>query len=252
MIPYLSTDRATLHHGDALRVLHHQEDVGTLVDATITDPPYSSGGLHRSDRNRDTVTKYVTGGGPRADYMPQFAGDNRDQRAYGAWLGIVLAACFRISRPGALCAVFTDWRQVAVTVDAIQVGGFTYRGLQPWLKPKGAARPRAGGYWDAGEFVVWGTAGATDAGTDPLFGAGYVEARSPRDKVHVAEKPSEVCDWLMSVVRPGSLVLDPFAGSGAIGVAALRRGCRALLVEGEEVHCRTISGRLAPATFGAT
>ncbi len=247
MTPYLSTDRATLWHGDALRVLHHLEDAGVRVDATGTDPPYSSGGLHRSDRNADTVTKYVTTGAKRADYMPQFSGDNRDQRSYEAWLGIVLAACFRISRPGAPCAVFTDWRQVAATVDALQIGGFTYRGLQPWLKPKSAARPRAGGYWDAGEFVVWGTAGALIPGEDPLFGDGYVEARSPRDKVHVAEKPAEVCDWLLSIVRPGATVLDPFAGSGAIGVSALRRGCNAIMVEGEDAHVATIAER-----FGAS
>jgi len=246
MKPYLQTDRATLYHGDALRVLYHLEDTGVRVDATITDPPYSSGGLHRSDRNVDAAKKYTTTGS-RAEYLSQFAGDNRDQRAYGAWLGLALAACFRISRPGALCAVFTDWRQVAVTVDALQVGGFTYRGLQPWLKPKSAARPRPGGYWDAGEFVVWGTAGASEETGDPLFGAGYVEARSPREKVHVAEKPSEVCDWLLSIVKPGATVLDPFAGSGAIGIAALRRGAQALLVEGEATYCKVIAGRLRPS-----
>ena len=244
MVPYLSTERATLWHGDALRVLHHMEDTGVQVDATITDPPYSSGGLHRSDRNADTVTKYVTTGSKRADYIPQFAGDNRDQRSYEAWLGMILAACYRISRPGALCVVFTDWRQVAATVDALQIGGFTYRGLQPWLKPQAAARPRPGGFWDAGEFVVWGTAGAQDQGDDPLYGLGYVTARSPREKVHVAEKPAEVCDWLLSVVRPGSSVLDPFAGSGAVGVAALRRGCTSILIEGEAAHCATISDRI--------
>jgi len=249
LTPYLQTDRATLYHSDALRVLYHLEDAGVRVDATITDPPYSSGGLHRSDRNGDTVTKYTSGRG-RAEYLPQFAGDNRDQRSYEAWLGLTLAACFRLSRPGALCAVFTDWRQVAVTVDALQMGGFTYRGLQPWLKPKGAARPRPGGYWDAGEFVVWGTAGASEAGDDPLFGAGYVEARSPRDKVHVAEKPAEVCEWLLSIVKPGATVLDPFAGSGAIGVAALRRGAQALLVEGEATFCEIIAGRLRPGLVG--
>ena len=238
------TDSVTLYNCDAFRACWALEDAGRKIDAILTDPPYSSGGLHRSDRAGDTVTKYVTSGSKRADYIPQFAGDNRDQRAYGAWLGLVLTAAYRVCREGAICALFTDWRQLGATQDALQVGGFTMRGVQPWLKPKSAARPRAGGFWDAGEFVVWGTAGPLVPGDEPLFGAGYVEARSPRDKVHVAEKPAEVCDWLCSIVRPGETVLDLFAGSGAIGVAAVRRGARAVLVEGEAVHCATIAARL--------
>lgn len=249
MTPYLTTDRGVLYHADVFRALWTIEDGKQRIDAILTDPPYSSGGLHRSDRSASTVTKYVTSGSNRAEYIPQFAGDNRDQLSYQAWLGLVLTAAYRCCREGAICAVFTDWRQVAATVNALQIGGFTYRGLQPWLKPKHASRPRAGGFWDPGEFVVWGTAGPLAPGDEPLFGEPWVEARSPKDKAHIAEKPPEVCDWLCSVVRPGSTVLDPFAGSGAMGVAALRRGCQYVLVEGEEEHCRTIASRLQPAVL---
>lgn len=235
---------ARIIHGDAIAACWRLQDEGVKVGAIITDPPYSSGGLHRSDRSRSTVEKYVTRGSEAAEYLPQFAGDGRDQRAYQAWLGLALAAAYPLCEPGALCVVFTDWRQVGATVDALQIGGFVYRGLQPWLKPADAARPRAGGFWDAGEFIVWGTAGAVEAGDEPLYGAGYVQARSPKNKAHICEKPAEVCDWLLSVVRPGTTVLDLFAGSGAIGVAAVRRGCVPILVEAEETHLATIRDRL--------
>jgi site-specific DNA-methyltransferase (adenine-specific) len=251
MTPYLSTAHGDLYNCDVFRAIWHIEDTGEKVDMIATDPPYSSGGLHRSDRTKDTVTKYTSTGSKAAEYLPQFAGDNRDQKAYGVWLGLVLTAAYRVCREGAICSVFTDWRQLGATQDALQVGGFTMRGVQPWLKPKHACRPRAGGFWDAGEFVVWGTAGPLIPGDEPLFGEPYVEARSPKVKAHVAEKPAEVCDWLLSIARPGQTVLDLFAGSGAIGVAALRRGCRYLLVEGEEEHCRTIAGRLVGTDTGA-
>jgi site-specific DNA-methyltransferase (adenine-specific) len=244
LAPRFQTADATLYRCDSIRACWHLEDVGQKVDAILTDPPYSSGGLHRSDRTRGTVEKYMQTGAAAAEYIPQFAGDNRDQRSYGVWLALVLTAAFRVCREGAICAVFTDWRQLGATQDALQVGGFTMRGVQPWLKPKGAARPRAGGFWDSGEFVVWGTAGPLIPGDEPLYGDGYVQARSPKNKLHVAEKPAEVCDWLCQILRPGETMLDLFAGSGALGVAAVRRGCKAILVEGEEVHCATISERL--------
>ena len=78
MAAYLVTERATLHHGDSLRVLHALEDDGVRVHATITDPPYSSGGLHRSDRNADTVTKYVRSDAKRALVTLSPSGDQID------------------------------------------------------------------------------------------------------------------------------------------------------------------------------
>lgn len=67
---------ATLYNADALAVLPQLSG----LDALLTDPPYSSGGQFRSDRMQDTRTKYVqTGSSSRA--LPDFSGDNRDQRA---------------------------------------------------------------------------------------------------------------------------------------------------------------------------
>ncbi len=50
MTPYLSTDRATLWHGDALRVLHHLEDahVATIAERFGASAKISAqGGLFR-------------------------------------------------------------------------------------------------------------------------------------------------------------------------------------------------------------
>ena len=62
MEPYYSDDRCTLYRADALAVLGELETAS--VDALITDPPYSSGGMVRGDRTQDVHTKYVqTGSG---------------------------------------------------------------------------------------------------------------------------------------------------------------------------------------------
>lgn len=49
--PYYSDERATLYNADALAVLASLPTAS--VDALITDPPYSSGGMVRGDRFRD-------------------------------------------------------------------------------------------------------------------------------------------------------------------------------------------------------
>jgi DNA modification methylase len=49
---------------------------------------------------------------------------------------------------------------------------------------------------------------------------------------HPTVKPLALMQWLVRLVTPpGGIVLDPFAGSGSTGVAALREGFRPVLVE---------------------
>lgn len=95
---------ATLYHGDCLEVFLSLNG----IDALITDPPYSSGGMVRSDRMASTRSKYQS-----SDVItehPLFSGDNRDQRSFGYWMALWLGAALRSSKPAALCALFSDWR----------------------------------------------------------------------------------------------------------------------------------------------
>lgn len=71
-----------LRHGDALAVLATLDD--WTVDALVTDPPYSSGGMMRGDRTGSTRAKYVQSDSGNQN-LEDFSGDNRDQRAYAYW-----------------------------------------------------------------------------------------------------------------------------------------------------------------------
>jgi site-specific DNA-methyltransferase (adenine-specific) len=52
--------------------------------------------------------------------------------------------------------------------------------------------------------------------------------------------------WLVALVTPpGGLVLDPFAGSGTTGAAALATGRNAILIEREEAYVADIRERIA-------
>jgi hypothetical protein len=65
---------------------------------------------------------------------------------------------------------------------------------------------------------------------------------------HGASTPLSLCDWWTRyLVPPGGAVLDPFAGSGTVGMAALRRGCTFVGIEKESAYVEIARKRLAEA-----
>ncbi len=50
---------------------------------------------------------------------------------------------------------------------------------------------------------------------------------------------------IVGLSQPGEAVLDPFAGSGTVGVAAKALGRRAILIERDEGYCQKTVGRLS-------
>lgn len=240
MKPYFEREGITIYHGDAFEVLHELSG----IDAVITDPPYSSGGAFRGDRTNGTVEKYVQSG--QIAYRPEFAGDNRDQRAYETWCSLWLTAAYRASNPGAVAAIFTDWRQLPTTTDALQAGGWVWRGIAVWDKT-GAARPRLGAFTSQSEYVVWGTAGALDVDCNPVALPGVFTQGVVRgdDKEHIAQKPQEVMRWICQYSRPGGTVLDPFMGSGTTLRAAMDLGRKAIGIEVDEKYYEIAAERLS-------
>ncbi len=240
----MSEGSVELRHGDALLLLRELPDAS--VDLVLTDPPYSSGGMFRGDRaGQSTTDKYVQTGtiAKRTD----FDGDTRDQRGFLAWASLWLAECWRATREGGSLLVFTDWRQLPTMTDAVQAGGWVWRGIVPWDKTQ-IARPRAG-FSARCEYVVWGTRGAFDAA---VYLQGIVSAAAPRgdDRRHMTEKPVGLLEQLIEVCPPNGLVLDPFVGSGSTLDAARNRGRRALGFELNDEHLETASQRLAQGSIG--
>ena len=233
----LDLDRPwNLVHGDALRTLMSLPDA--CADAVVTDPPYSSGGFTRGDRMGSTTNKYVQTQ-TQID-RPDFAGDNRDQRGYLVWCSVWMEEALRVVKPG---GSITDWRQLPVTTDAVQSGGWVWRGIVPWDKGEGT-RPRRGGFRAQSEYVVWGTAGPLREDHeeylpgflhvlgDGAYGSGsLVVPVTQADKHHITGKPSALMRELVRIVPVGGLIVDPFAGSSTTGVACIETGRRFVGVE---------------------
>jgi site-specific DNA-methyltransferase (adenine-specific) len=225
------------------------------VDTVVTDPPYSSGGTFRSDRTRSTADKYIGGGYVDFDMAyarPEFSGDNKDQRAYLIWSEMWLGKAFAITSPGAICCIFTDWRQLPTTSDALQCGGWSWRGIALWDKTE-AARPQKGWFRNQCEYVVWGSHGPMTGVGECLPGVFRTSVLS-EGKEHIAGKPVSVMENLVRICPKGRIVLDPFMGSGTTGVAAVKLGRKFIGIEIEpkyfEIACKRIQGAIdAPDMF---
>lgn len=148
------TDGWAAIQGDALVELRKLE--GAELSAIISDPPYASGGMSMGEKARSTRDKY-TSFGEQGNPYPDFSGDALAQRAWTSFLHEVMAAARKACKPGAVCALFVDWRQLPAPTDAIQWAGWTWRGVAVWDKMN--SRPQLGRFRQQYEYIVWGSNG---------------------------------------------------------------------------------------------
>lgn len=252
MTPYYQDDLVTIYHGESLNVLAEMEQ--SDIGAVVADPPYSSGGMFRSDRQADPLQKYrgwsQSGDGGSVSPVSQpgsFAGDSRDQRGYLAWCSLWMSQAWRVAKPSSQFFTFTDWRQLPTSTDALQAGGWTWRGLLVW--DKGIGRPMKGRFRNHLEYVVWGSHGAMPEAEDVYPSTLLRHSPPGTERTHVTEKPVDlICELL--TVAPAGTVLDPFMGSGSTLVAAKSLGRRAIGIEIEERYCEVAANRCRQEVLG--
>ena len=241
MTPFHADESVTIYNGEALAVLASLPEAS--VDHIVTDPPYSSGGLMRGDRTVSTRMKYVNTDTARD--LDDFTGDNRDQRGHAYWMALWIDQCRRVAKPGSILAMFTDWRQLPTATDAIQSGGWVWRGVATWGKT--TARPVPDRFAQSCEFIVWGTNGPRDMkdAKNASYASGLFMHPTPQQRVHQTQKPVEVMRWVLSFAKPGDVILDPFMGSGSTIEAAKDLGCKEIGVEMSPEWCRYAVSRSA-------
>jgi site-specific DNA-methyltransferase (adenine-specific) len=213
------------------------------IDLVVTDPPYQSLELHRS---RGTTTRLTT------DWFATVP---------DARLPELLRLVYRVLRPDRHFYLFCD----EVTADVIK----QQQGIGGHRRPNGARRASCGlTYWKE---IVW--AKTTNDGARIRGGTGY-HYRAANERILFFEKGKRplndlgVPDVLMaprsgvvgpavkpnSVVRtlvaqsstPGELVVDPFCGSGVVGVEARALERRFLLGDIDLAYLDPSLSALAP------
>jgi site-specific DNA-methyltransferase (adenine-specific) len=222
-----------IQQGDCIKFMQSKAD--GLFDLVVADPPYSSGGMMRSDKSQTTKAKYISSDSQNQGILLNFEGDNRDQRSYLTWSYLWMTEALRCTKDGGLLIVFTDWRQLPITTDAVQASGFVWRGIVPWYK--GIGRPMADRFSGSCEYAIWATKGARDFNMkdrEAKYPEGFYNHKTTADRIHVTEKPVDLYRHIYSVLRDGSHIFDPFLGSGNSAIAAHQEN-RGLIFTGTEI-----------------
>ena len=208
---------------DAFELLRSLPDES--IDLVITDPPYESLELHRS---RGTTTRLTT------NWFATVANDRLPE---------LLDSVFRVLRPNRHFYLFCD----EVTADVIK----QQQGIGAQRQPNGGRRCVSGLiYWKE---LIW--AKTTLDGAKIRGGTGYHYRAScervlffekgkrmladlgipdvllaPRSGAGPAVKPAQlIATFISQSTSAGDLVIDPFAGTGVVGVQARKLTRRFLL-----------------------
>lgn len=231
--------------GDCLELVKEIPD--NSVDMILTDPPYSSGGLFAVDRKKDTRNKYCDNSYNGASRFQNFSGDNMDQRSFTEFMRTVFFKSRMKCKAGAICAVFTDWRQLPAVTDAFQMAGWVWRGVVVWNK--GNSRNIPGRFRNDCEFIVWGSNGKLpldrECGSTNLPNDYKVIPVNSKHKHHQTEKPVELLEKLLAICPNGGTVFDPFMGSGSTGVACVNTGRNFIGIELDEKYFEIAKQRIS-------
>ena len=213
-----------LHHGDAIDVLRTLPRES--VDLLLTDPPY--GVEYQSDRRKE----------PHGALL----GDGRTQREE---IGSIIADCVRLVRMRRHMYVFGPadiLPNAKVTEPVTIIWDKGTHGMGDLSSPWSISYERI-------SFLVKtnDSEGTTNLPARMRKQAVLRFLRSSRNR-HPTEKPLALLQELIeSSSRQGETVLDPFAGVGSTGVAAILCGRRAILVELDERYVLTAMDRLKKA-----
>ena len=205
MTPYYQDDAVTIYHGDCRDIISRLP----AVDVVVTDPPYSSG---------------------------------RSESEFAA-TGNIAVALHLASEKAPVMAVFgtSSGRGQEFIKSAIR--SLPHNRTLVWHR-RFVNSPAAGPWrWDVVLIQVFGKGTFGRPESSSLMQTDGTQALA-NETGHKAPVPTEVMRWLYEPFCPG-VVLDPFAGSCSVLLAAKMLGGRAIGIEADESYCEKAARRLS-------
>jgi DNA modification methylase len=180
--------------GDALDLLLELEEKPDLI---VTDPPYAFGGDAQEHALSATVAVILR--------------ESAKRLVRGGWM-LVMAA--------------SSYRSISYMVESVR-GILVPIRIATWTKPESKTKVSTKGWrWASVSVIAFRKGKAADLPASEFLD--HIQAPIIKDGRR-AQLPPAVADWMVKpFAKAGGLMLDPFAGSGAILDAGDRAGMRAL------------------------
>lgn len=191
---------------------------------TNSDPSSSGAGLIRKGDALDLLTIEDRSPDLVATDPPYAFGGSGDEHAISATVAIVLRTAAQRLKKGrwmlVMCA--SSWRSTSYMVESVRGTGLEPVRIATWCKPAARTKVETTGWkWASVNVIAFRKGKAID--DCAALDLDHI-TEPPVMKGRRAEVPWRVADWMVRPFAvPGGLMIDPFAGSGAlIEVAA---GC---------------------------
>lgn len=223
------------HLGDALQVL--KTFPKHTFDACITDPPYN---MSKKKGLAWAFSKHIT----MQESWDRFSDDEYMQFCL-EWLQQIC----RVVKPNGNLLVFGTYHNIYLLGFLLQKLDRRIINSIIWLKPNAQPNITCRMFTESSEQVIWACNNSAKKASHWTFD--YARAKqmnegkqmrnvwsipvtraSERWADHPTQKPESLLERLVLLcTKPGDWVLDPFAGVGTTGIAALRHGRRCALIE---------------------
>lgn len=219
-----------IHHGDCLEILRTLPSAS--VDAVVTDPPYMVGAISVGSGREKKGT---------------WADMENAAYWFSAWMG----ECKRVLKPTGYLLTFGNWRSIPTLILALSLCQMPATSCmvwdKQWIGPAGPQQLR--GVYEIVMFSAMPDASIPDRGATDIEREKWMAGNMAKSG-HPAEKPVALMRRLLRLASPlGGTVLDPFAGSGSTGVAAIIEGREFIGIE-REAHYVEIANRRCSVAVG--
>jgi len=194
-----------LAQGDAVTWLRSL--ASDSVDLVITDPPYESLEKHRAI---GTTTRLKQSKASSNDWFAIFPNTRFPE---------LFAEVYRVLKKNSHFYLYCDPETMFVAKPLAEAAGFKFWKPLVWDKVKIGMGYHYRARYECILFFEKGKRKIANLGTADILQAPRVHGGYP------AEKPPEVSEILVTQSSSeGEVVIDPFMGSGSVGVAAVRQG----------------------------
>jgi len=198
------------------------------INLVVTDPAYESLEKHRA---KGTTTRLKVSNGSSNEWFPIFHNSRFPE---------LFAEIFRVLKPDSHFYMYCDQETMFVAKPLAEAAGFKFWKPIVWDKK---AIGMGYHYRAQYEFILFfekGKRRLIDLGISDVIPFKRIIGGYP------TEKPAEVSGVLIKQSSvPGDVVVDPFVGSGSVGVAALQNGRNFIGTDVAEVAQKLAAERLA-------